>query len=362
MNSPRYKRIVVKVGTNVITREDGFLDQQVIHSLVLQVAQLMQQDVQVVLVTSGAVAAGRAVVKPSRELSRISSRQVLSAVGQIKLIHMYERLFANEHITAAQVLATKEDFRDREHYLNMRKCLEALVGEGIVPVVNENDSVSITELMFTDNDELAGLIATMLDVDALIILTNVQGIYTGDPQDPTCDLLPEIDGSTNEWRQYLKAEKSTFGRGGVHTKCETALKAASLGIPTHIASGKIEGNLLRLMAGEKVGTVFPAKRSTSSVKRWMASSEGRANANGRVTLNDCAVEILSNKEQAVSLLPIGITGIEGDFQKGDLIKVCNSEGKGIGVGIARYDAAQAREAMGQKNQKPLIHYDYLYLY
>ncbi len=360
MTKPVYQRIVVKVGTNVITRDDGLLDQQVLRSLTGQIAQLKREGVEVIFVSSGAMAAGRAAVKPSMDMSRIAARQVLAAVGQIKLVQTYDDLFSKENFIAAQVLATKEDFRDREHYLNMRKCLTSLVSEGIIPIVNENDSVSINELMFTDNDELAGLIAAMVDANGLIILTNVQGVYTGDPNDPTCTLLPQIDNGSQEWKKYLKAEKSSFGRGGMHTKCETALRASALGITAHIASGRIDGNLLSIVHGEKVGTLFPAKRSSSSVKRWVAGNEGRTR--GRVVLNQGAVDILGSKEQAVSLLPVGISKVEGNFDKGDLIKLCGPDGHGIGLGIARYSADEARNAMGKKDQKPLVHYDYLFLY
>ncbi|MBI3618615.1 glutamate 5-kinase [Candidatus Peregrinibacteria bacterium] len=359
MAKSRYRRIVVKVGTNVIAGEDGLLQNVVMRSLTQQIASLRKEGTEIVLVSSGAMAAGRVKITPSKNTTKVTSRQVLAAVGQVELVHRYAELFATQEIITAQVLATKEDFRDRQHYLNMRGCFEALLNEGIIPIVNENDVVSVSELMFTDNDELAGLVASMLQADALILLTNVNGIHDGDPENPSSQLLREAPSSNAEWERIIHPRLSQFGRGGMLTKCKTARKLAALGIQTHIANGMVENILPMILEGAPVGTVFRAEKQASSAKRWVAGSEGREK--GTVTINACAVDVITSKERAASLLPVGITGVEGAFEKGDLVRVVSEEGKAVAIGVAGYGAQKAREAIGKKGQRPLIHYDYLFL-
>ncbi|MEI8230729.1 MAG: glutamate 5-kinase [Candidatus Peregrinibacteria bacterium] len=351
-----YRRIVVKVGTNVLTTEQGLLNQKILASLVAQITEIKKQGVEVILVSSGAMAAGRALVKSERKPGSVEARQVLAAVGQVHLMHDYSELFSKEQCLCAQVLATKEDFRDRQHYLNMRGCFQALLEDGIVPIVNENDVVSVGELMFTDNDELAGLIASMVDADALILLTSVAGILTGDPEDPATTVLRTIT-SESDWKKYLRPEKSSFGRGGMHTKCASAEKLAKLGITTHIAMGTEAEILPRILKGEEIGTVFPARKETSSVKRWVAEGEGKEK--GIVTINQCAKEVLLSPEKAASLLPVGIVKIDGEFAKGDILRICCEDGSSIGFGIAQYSSVIAKPMIGRKGQKALIHYDYL---
>lgn len=355
----RARRIVVKVGTNVLTTAEGLLHAPIMAALVQQLMEAQRSNTEVVFVSSGAMAAGRAVVKPSRKLGAVEARQVLAAVGQAHLMHRYSELFSKNTGICAQVLATKEDFRDRRHYLNMRSCFQSLLAQGIVPIVNENDVVSVGELMFTDNDELAGLIASMVDADTLILLTSVDGIATGDPKDPATTILHTVRDE-GDWKKYLRPEKSSFGRGGMHTKCASAEKLAKLGITTHIAKGTEPRIIPRILAGETIGTVFPARKQTSSVKRWVAESEGQEK--GIVVINGCATEALMNREKAASLLPVGITKIEGTFEKGDLLRVRSEDGTDIGLGLAQYASGPARDALGHKRQKPLIHYDFLYLF
>ncbi|MBI1812155.1 glutamate 5-kinase [Candidatus Peregrinibacteria bacterium] len=354
-----YRRIVVKVGTNVITGEDGLLKEHVMRSLTRQIAELRKKGTEIILVSSGAMAAGRVKITPSKNTTKVTSRQVLAAVGQVELAHRYAEFFAAHEIITAQVLATKEDFRDRQHYLNMRGCFEALLNEGIIPVVNENDAVSVSELMFTDNDELAGLVASMLQSDALILLTNVNGIYDGDPENSSSQLLHEAPSSNAEWERIIHPRLSQFGRGGMLTKCKTARKLASLGIQTHIANGTAENILPMIVEGASVGTVFRAEKQTSSARRWVAGSEGREK--GTVTINARAVDVITSREKAASLLPVGITRIEGEFEKGDLVRVMSEEGRAIAIGVAACGADKAREALGKNGQRPLIHYDYLFL-
>ena len=369
------RRIIVKVGTNVLTTPEGLLNADMMASLVQQIVTLQQKGTEIILVSSGAMAAGRAVVRAHnrrRSTSRLSpfdyaqgdkqrndvtNRQILAAVGQVHLMKRYAELFGTHNAICAQVLATKEDFRDRRHYLNMRGCFASLLEEGIVPVVNENDVVAVDELMFTDNDELAGLIAAMVDADALLILSSVPGILTCDPKDPDSTVIKEVR-SDADWKKYLRAGTSSFGRGGMHTKCESARKLASLGITTHIALGTLPDVLLKIESGKSPGTVFIPEKSTSSIKRWVAESEGQEK--GIIVINKCAVEAITAPGRARSLLPVGIVKIKGDFEKNDLLRIRSEEGKDIGIGRAQYASTPAKEAMGKQGQRALIHYDYLY--
>jgi len=352
------KKIVIKIGSNVLTQTNGLLDLQRMESLVAQVAALRQAGRQVVLVSSGAVAAGRGIVQLPDKAEAIAKRQVWAAVGQVQLMQVYSRLFAQHQITCSQVLVTKEDFRDRQHYINMKNCFTALWQHDVLPIVNENDVVAVTELMFTDNDELAGLIAAMLDVDTLCILTNVEGIYTGNPAESTSRLLTEISPSM-DLSKYIVAQKSNFGRGGMLTKANIARKVAKLGIGVHLANGKKENILTNLLLQQAaIGTYFHPTKKADKIKKWLAYTDGFAKAS--VVVNEGAkTALLSDK--AYSLLPVGIVKIEGEFEKGDIIKIIDTQQQVIGLGMAQYSAAKATEKIGQKQQKPLVHYDYLFL-
>lgn len=353
------KRVCIKIGSNVLTQEDGLPNKVVIQSIVNQIARLKEHGKEVILVSSGAVAAGRSVFKSSKKLDTVAERQLLSSLGQVKLINMYTELFSQYNQHCAQVLVTKQDFKDRQHYLNMQNCLNALLLNNIIPIVNENDVISITELMFTDNDELAGLISAMLNVDHLFILTNVDGIYDGDPEHESASVIPEFDITNHQLEKITRNVKSNFGRGGIITKCHTAKRVAGIGIPVVIANGKTEDILNRLIEGEKIGTSFKAKKSTSSRKKWIAHSH--SNAKGQVIVNEGAKKSLFS-QAAVSLLPVGVMKIEGDFKKGDIIKILDDKHHEIGLGQTRYNSKKAASIIGMKNQKPIIHYDHLYLH
>src|SRR6195952_1074581 len=205
-----YHRIIIKIGSNVFTQKDGLPDLKRINHLVKQVAVIKKQGKEVILVSSGAVASGRSLINVSEKYDAIATRQLLASIGQVKLINTYSNLFEKFGILCSQVLVTKEDFRDRMHYLNMKTCLELLLQHEVIPVVNENDVVSVTELMFTDNDELAGLIASMLNAQALIILTNVDGIYNGDPKLASSEVIDKINGKTLDFSSFISPGKSQF--------------------------------------------------------------------------------------------------------------------------------------------------------
>ena len=354
------KRIAVKIGSNVLTRPDGTLDITRMSSLTDQIADLHKAGFEIIIVSSGAVASGRSELHIGRKLDPVSARQLFSAVGQAKLINRYYELFREHHIACGQVLTTKENFSTRQQYLTQKQCMEVMLENRVIPIVNENDTISVTELMFTDNDELSGLISAMMDVDTLFILSNIDGIYNGMPSEADSRVITEIHPG-QELSQYIQPGKSSLGRGGMHTKCHIARKVADEGIEVIIANGKRE-NILPLLLQEgstELCTRFiPSPSPISSIKRWIAHSEGFAK--GRLYLNAGAVEAI-HSQPAASILPIGVTRIEGDFERDDIVRIADAGGNTIGVGRIAVDSESARKLIGKQGARPLVHCDYLYL-
>jgi len=355
------KRIVIKIGSQVLCSPDGTLNRDVLGSLVDQFSCLQTDGWQVLLVSSGAVAAGSGLI--SEQLGRISDpvarKQVLAAIGQVHLMESYRELFAQKSLTIAQVLATKSDFQTRRHYLNMRGCIEALLTAGIVPIVNENDVVSVTELMFTDNDELAGLLAGMVNAQLLCLLSTVPGVYDGDPGDTASRYIRQWDDKQHHIEDIVKRGTSTLGRGGMNSKLEIARKVARLGTEVVIADGTDPQIMNKILDDNQAGTRFPVIADTSSAKKWLASADDHAT--GWVTVNQGAEDALLDSTRLTSLLLVGIETVEGHFDRGDVIQIRNPSGKVLGCGQTRYDHDDALKLMGQRGLKPLVHYDYLYL-
>ena len=327
-----FNRIAVKVGSNVLTRRDGTLDVTRMSALVDQIAELHKAGIEIILVSSGAVASGRSEVHPTKKL---------------------------DSIPVGQVLTMKENFSTRRHYLNQKNCMTVMLENGVIPIVNENDTISVSELMFTDNDELSGLIASMMDAQALIILSNIDGIYNGSPADPESQVIREIEQG-KDLSSYIQTSKSSFGRGGMLTKTNIARKVADEGITVIIANGKRDNILVKIMNNEELNYTrfIPSPEPVSSIKKWIAHSEGFAK--GELHINHCATELLFS-DKAVSILPVGITDVIGEFEKDDIVRIIDFGGKPIGVGKANCDSSQARETMGKHGKKPVVHYDYLYI-
>ena len=356
----RYKKIAVKIGSNVLTRPDGTLDITRMSALVDQISVLHKLGVQLVLISSGAVASGRSVMGLSKKMDIVEQRQLYSTVGQAKLINHYWELFREHGIIVGQVLTTKTNFEGRSQYLNQRNCIRIMLENKVLPIVNENDAVSVSELMFTDNDELSGMIASMLGMEALVILSNIDGIFDGAPSNPDSKVIRTIRKG-QDLSDFIQTSKSTFGRGGMQTKTSIARKIADEGIEVIIANGKKDNILVELLDKRKdmVCTRFEASTSeVSSVKKWIAHSDGFAK--GEIHINENAEKALTGPE-ATSLLPVGITAITGNFEKDDIVKIIGVKGQTIGVGKAQYSSEKAILLIGRKNQKPLVHYDYLYL-
>ena len=239
------KRIVVKVGSNVLTRKDGKLDRTRVSAIVDQIAWLRNNGYEVILVSSGAMASGRGELKVDHDLDSVEQRQLFSALGQAKLIGLYYDLFREYGMHVGQVLTMKENFQPGEQYENQKACMTVMLENDVIPIVNENDTVSVTELMFTDNDELSGLIARMMQAETLVLLSNIDGIYTGNPDDPKSELIGHVALGT-DLSQYIQPEKSAFGRGGMHSKYTTASKIQSAGIQVIIANGERDNILIDL--------------------------------------------------------------------------------------------------------------------
>ena len=356
----RFKRIAIKIGSNVLTRKDGSLDLTRMSSLVDQIAELHRKGLEIILISSGAVASGRSEIVAKGKLDNVSARQLYSAIGQAKLINRYYDFFREHDIACGQVLTTKESLGTRRHYLNQKNCVGIMLENKVIPIMNENDTISVTELMFTDNDELSGMIAAMMNAEALIILSNIDGIYNGSPNDPNSEVIQIID-QEKDITDYIQTTKSTFGRGGMLTKYRIARKVANEGIEVIIANGKKE-NILSEILDKKISALctrfLPSSKASSGIKKWIAHSDGFAK--GEIHINEYAAKALLG-EKATSLLPIGIIEVKGDFEKDDIVKIIDNNEQIIGVGKVSYDSIKTLELKGKKGGKPIIHYDYMYL-
>ncbi len=356
MSKPR--RIVIKLGSQALCTPGGALAPDVIHSLADQVAELRDDGWEVLIVSSGAVAAGRGVVGDATDClsNPVATKQVLAAVGQVHLVAAWQLAFRPHDLTTAQVLLSKADFQSREHYLDTRACLGAALAAGFVPIINENDVVAATEFMFSDNDELAGLLAGMVGAQVLALLSSVDGVL--DPANG--EVIETWDDQRHTIDRVVRKEGSGMGRGGMHSKLSQARKSAALGTRVVIANGRAKRVLKHIVDDDSVGTRFPASPQVAPAKRWLAVMDDHAQ--GAVTINDGARDALLDSDHLASLLPVGIEHVEGDFERGDVIQVRDMAGRLLGCGRADYNGALARQVLGRRDQKPLIHYDYLYIY
>ncbi len=351
------KRITVKIGSNVLARQDGTLDVTRMSALVDQVVALNRRGIEVVLVSSGAVASGRSELRiPADQLDSVSARQLFSAVGQAKLMNRYFDFFRSNGSACGQVLTTKEFFTTRSHYRNQKRCMDIMLANGVVPIVNENDTISITELMFTDNDELSGLVAEMMNADMLIILSNVDGIFDGDPSKPGAQVIREIKPEDTDFSMCVTRTKSQFGRGGMMTKCNIARRIASEGIPVVIANGKREDILLNLV-DDPTGTLctrfLPAEK-TEPGNRVYARRE-------IVITAEAEKEIRTGHPRSLNAGDVLRCG--GEFFRDELVRIVNGQGENIGCGKALCSAAELTTWIenNTEDNHPVVHYDYLFL-
>ncbi|MBI4337399.1 MAG: glutamate 5-kinase [Chloroflexi bacterium] len=347
-----YSRIVVKAGTNLLTGGTDRLDLEVMASLVGQIARLRDGGAQVILVSSGAVAAGGQTLHIPRERRRdIPFRQVLAAVGQSKLMHAYEQLFAWKGIPVAQALLTRNDVSDRLRYLNTRNTLLALLGLGVVPVVNENDVVAAEELegeSFGDNDTLSALVANVVDADLLVMLSDVAGLATADPHtDREAKLVPRVERIDEAIMGLAGKSHSGRSRGGMVTKLEAARLAAASGVAVVIADGQVPDVLVRLAQGEEIGTFFAATASRlESRQRWLLSVCSRQ---GAIQVDTGAARALRQHDR--SLLPAGVREVQGEFQRGEVVPILGPDGQRIAAGQVNYGAEELRRIQGRRSRE-----------
>ena len=355
----KYRRIVVKAGTAMLTEaadSDGIggVNLTVLGSIVRQLCQLQEEGAEVMLVTSGAIAAGRAALGRRGPMSRdIRSRQVSAAVGQSRLMHIYQEQFALYGVTVAQALLTIGDLSDRQSYLNVRNTLQGLLELGVVPLLNENDVVAVDEIgaVFGDNDRLSALVANLVDADLLLILTDIDGLYTADPRaDPSATLIPHVERVDERIEAAAGRHLQPWARGGMPTKLDAARLVTTSGIPMVMAYGRDDGVAVRVAHGEPVGTFFqPAEEKLEARKRWLLNllTQGGISQRGQVTADDGAVAALLEHHR--SLLPAGVRDIAGDFGRGDAIFIVDGSGNRIACGIANYSAGDVQRIRGLRS-------------
>ena len=333
------RRIVVKVGSSLVTNEGRGLDEAAIGEWCRQLAGLVRDGRQVVMVSSGAIAEGMKRLGWRTRPHEIHELQAAAAVGQMGLAQMYETKLRESNLGSAQVLLTHADLADRERYLNARSTLVTLLAHGVVPVINENDTVVNDEIKFGDNDTLGALVANLVEADALIILTDQKGLYTADPRkDPSATFVHEALAGDPALEAMAGGAGSSLGRGGMITKILAAKRAAASGASTVIAWGREQDALLRLAGGEAIGTLLVAQTAKHQArKRWMAD---HLQMRGAVTVDNGAAAKV--KSEGKSLLPIGMTAVEGDFSRGDVIAVRDAAGAELARGLANYSSAEAR--------------------
>jgi glutamate 5-kinase len=338
------RRLVVKVGSSLVTNQGEGLDTRAIGNWAQQIAALRKKGYEVVLVSSGAIAEGMQRLGWKKRPSAVHELQAAAAVGQMGLVQVYESCFRQHQLHAAQVLLTHADLADRERYLNARSTLRTLLSLGVIPIINENDTVVTDEIKVGDNDTLGALVANLIEADALIILTDQDGLYTADPRkDASATLISEAQAGDAKLEVMAGGAGSHIGRGGMLTKVLAAKRAARSGAHTVIASGHERDVLPRLLQGESIGTLLTAASlSLDARKQWLAD---HLQVSGKVMLDAGAVRVLSNEGK--SLLPIGVTQISGEFQRGAVVAVLDTKGRDIARGLINYSAAEARRIAGK---------------
>lgn len=341
------RRWVIKIGSSLVTARGLGLDREAIGDWCAQIAELRRRGIEIVLVSSGAVAEGMARLGLTARPSVLRELQATAAVGQMGLVRAWELGFDAHGLRAAQVLLTHDDVADRGRYLNIRGTFRTLLEYGVVAVVNENDTVSTDEIKLGDNDTLSALTVNLIDAELLVILTDQDGLFDSDPRsNPAAQLVSQASLSDPTLVAMAGDSKGALGRGGMRTKLSAALTAARSGAATVIAHGRAPGVLLQVASGEPIGTLLtPAQGVMAARKRWIA---GQLQSRGRLTLDEGAVRVLS--EQGRSLLPVGVRKVDGDFDRGDLVVCVDAAGREIARGLSNYSAAEVRHILGTRSE------------
>lgn len=341
------RRVVVKIGSSLLTDEGRGLNRVALDGWVDELGALVGRGIKLLLVTSGAVASGMQRLGVKQRPHTLHELQAMAAVGQMGLVQAYESSFQRHGLQTAQVLLTHEDLASRERYLNARSTLRTLLDFGVVPVINENDTVATDEIRFGDNDTLAALVANLVEADALIILTDQDGLYETDPRTAIgAKLVPEgMAGDAGLLR--MAGDAGTLGRGGMRSKLLAAEKAARSGAVTVIAPGRCERVVSRVLDGESIGTCLsPAQGRVAARKQWLAS---HLHVSGRLTIDAGAVRVL--RDGGKSLLPVGVKAVEGSFQRGELVSCHDPDGNEVARGLVNYSIDETRRIMGQASDR-----------
>ncbi len=362
------RRWVVKIGSALLTDNGCGLKHELLDNWVSQIAELNKRGIEIVIVSSGAVAEGVRRLGWKKRPNVIHELQAAAAVGQMGLIQAYEVCFQKYDKHTAQILLTHDDVANRARYLNARTSLKTLLKLGVIPVVNENDTVATDEIRFGDNDTLAALVANLIDAELLVLLTDQKGLYNADPRiDSSAKLIEQAEACDKSLESYA-GEGGSLGRGGMRTKLKAAVVAMKSGTQTVIASGSEESVLLKIADGETVGTLLTTKEGTVNArKQWLAN---QAYLRGTVTLDDGAVTALTKNGK--SLLPVGIKSVSGEFKRGEIISCVDQSGKEIARGLTNYDSVQTKliigkstkqvqELLGHIDEDELVHRDNLIL-
>ena len=344
------RRVVVKLGSNLFFDADGALAPARIFALIDDMAAAKLEGRQIIVVSSGAVALGANALKMKPQSALLVQKQAFAAVGQSRLMNLYEQGFGKAGLTPAQILLTEEDFSNRKRYLNLRNTLTTLLEMNAVPIINENDTVATAELevndrssSFSDNDKLSALVMSKLEAQLLILLSDVDGLYTDNPREnPNAEWIPEVNEITEEIKS-LAGRKSTRGRGGMATKLQAAEIAMKSGGIAVVANGLKPGTLRRILAGESEGTLFAGKtEALSGKRRWIAFA---SSVTGRIHINAGALEAITRKN--ASLLYAGVTQVENHFDRGDVVAIISPDGREVARGIVNYSSADAAKLIGK---------------
>nr|WP_320049829.1 glutamate 5-kinase [uncultured Desulfuromonas sp.] len=338
------KRVVIKVGSAVISTPEG-LNREQLDSLSADICTLKQRGYEVILVSSGSVAAGKGDLGIIGRPKTIPLKQAAAAVGQSRLMRRYRTAFRERGENVAQVLLTRDDLANRRRYLNARNTLMTLLDFGIVPIINENDTVVVDEIRFGDNDNLSALVTNLVDANLLVILSDVDGLYDKDPRKHSdASLIQEVERINEKIKSMAGAADSELGTGGMATKLKAAQRATMHGVGTAIINGLTPGNLLRLFDGEDVGTYFfPCTNRMAAKKHWIAFTK---KPRGKLFVDEGAVNAIANNGR--SLLPSGIKGVEGGFDRGDAVRLCDEQGNEFAKGVTNYALAELLQIMGKK--------------
>lgn len=338
------KRLVIKIGSNILASAEQGLDTRRLHAIAKDISHVMDSGYQVVLVSSGAVAAGLKKLGLKEKPHDIKLQQAAAAIGQSSLMWAYEHNFAKFDKKAAQVLLTRDDIADRLRYINAKNTLFTLLSYGVIPLINENDPIAVDEIKFGDNDMLAALAAGLVEADMLVVLSDVDGLYSKDPKLKSSKLIKRVEQISPDIEKRAGGRGSVVGTGGMYSKILAAKQATDHGIPVVIMSGKKGGLLARLISGHEVGTYFePKKQRMSSRKGWIAYG---VRSRGTIHIDDGAVKALTSMGR--SLLPSGITKIEGQFKVGDYVRCVSKEGRKIAKGLTNYSSDDLEHIKGKK--------------